>query len=47
MRWGVKGWANTLAPKGRSASLTAFMTAAGAPAGTGDREAPSRCPEPF
>ena len=32
MRSGVKGWANTLAPNGRSASLMAFMTAAGAPA---------------
>src|SRR2546430_10509842 len=32
MRSGVKGWAKTLAPNGRSASLMAFMTAAGAPA---------------
>ena len=32
MRSGVNGWAKTLAPNGRSASLMAFMTAAGAPA---------------
>src|SRR5262249_56066224 len=32
MRSGVKGCANTLAPNGFSASLMAFMTAAGAPA---------------
>jgi hypothetical protein len=32
MRSGVNGCANTLAPSGRSASLMAFMMAAGAPA---------------